>query len=169
MIQNQNWGYSFLMGGNCTESALISAGWDAGVVCFWSTVYGDPAFGFAPVASILFGWVIVAVTSFGSEYIWSKWEKPKLYMRSWERSMDVMKNTCTNIGVQSSCMVTIRVWEYRIEYRPDTYLDTFFVSFHCIWEQCICIGKVSIEMHRRYDTFLLYAACIFDYCEGERI
>ena len=46
-----------------------------------------------------------------------------------------------------------RVWEYRIEYRPDTYLDTFFVSFHCIWEQCICIGKVLIEMHRRYDTF----------------
>ena len=46
-----------------------------------------------------------------------------------------------------------RVWEYRIEYRPDTYLDNFFVSFHFIWEQCICIGKVSIEMHRRYDTF----------------
>ena len=28
-----------------------------------------------------------------------------------------------------------------------------FVSFHCIWEQCICIGKVSIDMHCRYDTF----------------
>ena len=54
-----------------------------------------------------------------------------------------------NVGVSSFiiCLsillgiLTSRVWEYRIEYRPDTYLDTFFVSFHCISEQCICIRK----------------------------
>ena len=48
-----------------------------------------------------------------------------------------------------------------IEYWPDTYLDTFFVSFHCIWEQCICIGKVSIQMHRRCVTFFYFTLHAF--------
>ena len=61
----------------------------------------------------------------------------------------------------SALGLTIRVWEYRIEYQPYTYLDTFFVSFHCIWEQCICIGKVSIGMHRRYDTFFYFTLHAF--------
>ena len=53
-------------------------------------------------------------------------------------------------------LTIIRVWEYRIEYRPDTYLDTFFVSFHCI-----CIRKVSIEMNRQYDTFFYFTLHAF--------
>ena len=55
-------------------------------------------------------------------------------------------------------VVLNRVWEYRIEYRPDTYLDTFFVSFHCIWEQCICIGKVSILFVDLVSDYILQMA-----------
>ena len=50
-----------------------------------------------------------------------------------------------------------RVCKYRIEYRPDTYLDTIFeyrkVSRYNV-KNCIFICNVSVKISFRYDTIV---------------